>query len=257
MKRFIAFFMMTVLLAATLVPGRNVCADSIEEKPYLSLGADLSEAEKKTVFELLGVDADNLDGYTVGKVTNAEEHEYLSEYVPSNVIGTRALSSVLVTLKEGGHGIDVSTMKAYEAMTGEVITEETKDAATNELVTTGELAKALGDAQSAEELIALIKEKVLSGGLTSLPDIKKAIEEACKDLNINLSEEDRQMILDLMNKIKNLDIDVEQLKEQANAVYEKLAEMGIDLKSESFWLSVKDAFNRFFDFVLGLFFREE
>ncbi|MBE5956140.1 MAG: DUF1002 domain-containing protein [Lachnospiraceae bacterium] len=290
---------MLVMLVCSIVPGQIVLADKIEEKPYLSLGADLKEAEKKTVLALLGVDENHLELYRVGQVTNAEEHEYLGDYIPANVIGTRALSSVLVTLKEKGHGIDVSTnnityctggmyrnalatagiqdaevivagpfnitgtaalvgaMKAYEAMTGEVIDEETKDAATNELVATGELAENLGDAQTAEELIALIKEKVVAQDLTNLEDIKKVIEEACQDLQVNLSEQDRQLILDLMEKIKNLDIDVNQLKEQAKAVYNKLAEMGIDLKSESFWQSVKDFFDRIFDTIIGFFGQKE
>ncbi len=295
MKRFVAFFLMSVMLVCSLIPGQSVFADSVREVPYLSLGADLKEAEKKTVLSLLGVDENQLDQYTLGQVTNQEEHEYLGDYVPANVIGTRALSSVLVTLEEGGHGIDVSTnnityctggmyrnalatagiqdatvkvagpfnitgtaalvgaMKAYEAMTGETISEETKDAATNELVATGELAEKIGNAAKAEELIALIKDKVVSEDLSSLTEIKNAIENACKDLQISLSEEDKQLILDLMDKIKNLDIDIDQLKEQAKAVYDKLAEMGIDLKSESFWQSVKDFFDRIFDTIIGFF----
>ena len=101
MKRFIAFFLMSVMLVSSMIPGQNVSADSVREKSYLSLGANLNEAEKKTVLELLGVDENQLDQYTLGQVTNEEEHEYLGEYVPANVIGTRALSSVLVTLEEG------------------------------------------------------------------------------------------------------------------------------------------------------------
>ena len=298
MKRIIAFLLTAVMMAGTLVPGLNVAADSVEDKPYLSLGADLKASEKEKVYELLGVDENNLDQYTLGTVTNKEEHEYLDGYVSSSVIGSRALSSVLVTLEKSGHGIDVEThnityctsgmyrnalatagiedasikvagpfnitgtaalvgvMKAYEAMTGEAIPEESKDAATNELVTTGQVAESIGDTDKAEELIALIKEKVVSGGLESAEDIKNAIEEACKELEISLSEEDRQMILDLMEKISSLDIDINQLKKQAQAVYNKLADMGIDLKSESFWQSVKDFFNRIFDGILSLFGQE-
>ena len=298
MKRIIAFLLTAVMMAGTLVPGLNVAADSVEDKPYLSLGADLKASEKEKVYELLGVDENNLDQYTLGTVTNKEEHEYLDGYVSSSVIGSRALSSVLVTLEKSGHGIDVEThnityctsgmyrnalatagiedasikvagpfnitgtaalvgvMKAYEAMPGEAISEESKDAATNELVTTGQVAESIGDTDKAEELIALIKEKVVSGGLESAEDIKNAIEEACKELEISLSEEDRQMILDLMEKISSLDIDINQLKKQAQAVYNKLADMGIDLKSESFWQSVKDFFNRIFDGILSLFGQE-
>lgn len=295
MKRKIAFLLIIVMMAGICVPGRFVLADGVEEKPYLSLGADLKQSEKQKVYELLGVDGNNLDQYSVGTVTNKEEHEYLDGYMSASVIGTRALSSVLVTLEKSGHGIDVEThnityctsgmyrnalatagiedasikvagpfnltgtaalvgvMKAYEAMTGEKISEESKDAATNELVTTGQVAESIGDSEQAEALIALVKEKVVSGNLKSAADIKNAIEEACKELEINLSEEDRQLILDLMEKISNLDIDIDQLKKQAKAVYDKLADLGIDLKSESFWQSVKDFFNRILDGILSLF----
>ena len=67
-----------------------------EDTPYLALGADLSESEKATVLSLLEVDASQLDQYTIVTVTNAEEHEYLGEYLDASVIGTRSLTSVVV-----------------------------------------------------------------------------------------------------------------------------------------------------------------
>lgn len=44
------------------------------DKPYLSLGADLTSSEKQTVYQLLGVDSDDLDKYGISTVTNQEEH---------------------------------------------------------------------------------------------------------------------------------------------------------------------------------------
>lgn len=290
-KRMISLIMAGMLLGSSL----TVSADGISEKPYLSLGADLKASEKATVLELLGVEEEDLDSYTVGEVTNKEEHEYLDSYLSSSVIGSRALSSVLVEMESDGKGINVETsnityctsgmyrnalatagvedatikvagpfnitgtaalvgvMKAYEEMTGKEISEESKDAATNELVTTGELAESIGDTEDAEELIALIKEKVVEGNLDSEEEILEAVEEAAEQLEINLSQEDRQLILELMEKIKNLDIDMEQLKKQAKAVYEKLVDMGIDVKSKSFWQSVKDALNKVMDKIINLF----
>lgn len=290
-KRMISLIMAGMLLGSSL----TVSADGISEKPYLSLGADLKASEKATVLELLDVEEEDLDSYTVGEVTNKEEHEYLDSYLSSSVIGSRALSSVLVEMESDGKGINVETsnityctsgmyrnalatagvedatikvagpfnitgtaalvgvMKAYEEMTGKEISEESKDAATNELVTTGELAESIGDTEDAEELIALIKEKVVEGNLDSEEEILEAVEEAAEQLEINLSQEDRQLILELMEKIKNLDIDMDQLKKQAKAVYEKLVNMGIDVKSKSFWQSVKDALNKVMDKIINLF----
>lgn len=63
---------------------------------------------------------------------------------PFNITGTAAL---------------VGAMNAYEDMTGEDISSESKDAATNELVVTSELADQLNDSDKAEQFLALIKEK--------------------------------------------------------------------------------------------------
>ena len=50
-----------------------------EDKPYLALGADLSDAQKATVLSIMGIPADDLADYDVVYVTNAEEHQYLEE----------------------------------------------------------------------------------------------------------------------------------------------------------------------------------
>lgn len=294
MKRIKVCLLMTVLAASILLPVSPASADAVTEKPYLSLGADLSNSEKQKVLDLLGIDEADLDDYTVGTVTNEEEHDYLDDYVSSSVIGSRALSSVLVVTDKEGSGIDVETnnityctsgmyrnalvtagisdaavkvagpfnitgtaalvgaMKAYEAMTGEEISEASKDAATNELVATGEIAGSLGDKDQAEQLFALIKDKVVAEDLSSEEEIMDAIEESCDELKISLSDDDRQLILDLMKKISQLDLDTNELKEQAKEIYDKLSDMGIDITSQSFWQSVKAWLNSIIDKISGL-----
>ena len=80
-----------------------------DDKPYLALGADLSADQKATVLKLMGIDADKLDEYNVVSITNDEEHQYLDEYLPSEQIGTRALSSVVIVQREEGNGLNIST----------------------------------------------------------------------------------------------------------------------------------------------------
>jgi uncharacterized protein YpuA (DUF1002 family) len=157
---------------------------------------------------------------------------------PFNITGTAAL---------------VGAMKAYEEITGDEISEESKDAATNELVATGEIAGSLGDKDQAEELFALIKDKVVAGNLDSEKEITEAIDEACDELQVSLSSDDRQLILELMEKISKLDLDTNQLKEQAQEIYNKLSDMGIDVTSQSFWQSVKNWLDRLIDGISGLF----
>lgn len=294
MKKIKVCFLVTILAASMLLPVFPASADAVTEKPYLSLGADLNNSEKQKVLELLGIDESDLGDYTVGTVTNEEEHDYLDDYVSSSVIGSRALSSVLVLTGEEGSGIDVETnnityctsgmyrnalvtagisdatvkvagpfnitgtaalvgaMKAYEAITGEKISEASKDAATNELVATGEIAGSLGDKDQAEQLFALIKDKVAAEDLSSEEEIMDAIEESCDELKISLSDDDRQLILDLMKKISQLDLDTNELKEQAKEIYDKLSDMGVDITSQSFWQSVKTWLSGIIDKISGL-----
>lgn len=268
-----------------------------EYRPYLSLGADLREDEKATVLELLGLSQADLSGYDVISITNQDEHQYLGGYLAPNVIGSRALSSVLIEKKEAGHGVTVTTknisycttgmyrnalltagltdaqitvagpfsitgtaalvgaMKAYSVMTGEDISQANMDAATNELVITGEIADSVGDSAKVEELIALIKQEVLENDLASRDDIKNAIEEASKSLELNLSEEDKAKILDLMDKINDLDLDIESIKNQAKELYEKLGDLNID--TDGLTSKIGEFFSNIFtsivDFIKGLF----
>lgn len=109
-----AFAMVGGILA---VQPQTVKADAVDA-PYLALGADLSETEKATVLSLLEVDPAELGNYMVVTVTNADEHSYLDSYLDASVIGTRALSSVVVEKKEEGTGIQVKTSNITYCTTG-------------------------------------------------------------------------------------------------------------------------------------------
>lgn len=80
-----------------------------DDKPYLALGENLSADQRAAVLGLMGIDAANLDDYNVVSITNAEEHQYLDAYLPSEKIGTRALSSVVIVKREKGNGLNIST----------------------------------------------------------------------------------------------------------------------------------------------------
>lgn len=79
------------------------------DKPYLSLGADLSDAQRATVLSIMGIDPVNLSNYDVVYVTNAEEHQYLDEYISSSQIGSKSLSSVLIVKRDKGNGLNISS----------------------------------------------------------------------------------------------------------------------------------------------------
>lgn len=290
-KKLIALSAM--LIAGLLTFQANVSADAVEEKPYLSLGADLTDSQKSKVLELLDVKEDELDQYKVVKVTNKDEHKYLDDYLDSSVIGTRALSSVLIEKRDKGEGIDVTTknityctagmyenalttagvtdatvtvagpfnitgtaalvgaMNAYEDMTGEDISSESKDAATNELVVTSELAQQLDDSDKAEQFLALIKEKVLSDDVKTKEDINDIIDECSKDLDVNITDDQKEQIAELMQKINKLDLNVNDLKEQASKIYDKLSELDID--TQGIFAKIKADLSSIFAALSGLF----
>lgn len=275
-----------------LSSGVNVLADAYntEDMPYLALGADLSSSQKSTVLKLLGVKEDELEHYNVVTVTNKEEHEYLGDYLSDKVIGTKALSSVLVTKTKENSGLTVEThninyctdlmycnalvtagiedadvvvagpfgltgtaalvgtIKAYAAMTGTEVSAESVDAATDELVLTGELGEEIGEElgdveegkETAGELMALVKQKVVEDGLRTQSEIVEAVEQACDELEVSISEESQEKIAKTMGKISKLDLNLNTLKTQAKDLYDKLAAMDIDTKG--LWAKVSSFF---------------
>lgn len=268
-RRIITGILSALLVVTALITPVTAFADRVDDKPYLALGADLKEDERSTVLGLLGVKEEELEDYTVSQITNEEEHQYLGAYLDASVIGSRALSSVKVTGKEDGYGIQVQTsnisyctpgmyqnalatagienaevivagpfsisgtaalvgaMEAYSAMTGEVIEPELADGATNELVVTSELAENLGDSKKAEELIAAVKQIIASEKVSSEKDIDAVIEDVANQLEISLSEEDRQLIRDLMTKLSDLDLDFDAIKEQAKDLYDRISKLDL------------------------------
>lgn len=87
-------------------------------KPYLALGADLSQEQLATVLSMMGLNGQDLNAYNIVYVTNAEEHAGLDQYVSPSIIGTKSLSSVLVQQAEEGHGVQVTTKNINYCTTG-------------------------------------------------------------------------------------------------------------------------------------------
>lgn len=79
------------------------------DRPYLALGADLTEPQRTTVLSIMGIDPANLSNYDVVYITNDEEHKYLGSYINAAQIGSRSLSSVVIVQREAGSGLNIST----------------------------------------------------------------------------------------------------------------------------------------------------
>ena len=292
-KRWMAILLTCIMAVALPVTAYGASDNKNTDTPYVALGANLNQEERATVLRLLGISEEDLNNYTVTTVTNAEEHEYLDSYLSSSIIGSRALSSVMVEGTAEGSGINVTTsnityctpgmyenalatagienadikvagpfnisgtaalvgaIKAYENMTGEEVKKENADTATNELVVTGQVAENVGDQEKAEQLIGAVKGEVVEGNATTTEEIGNVVDQAAQEMEVNLSEEDRQAIIDLMKKIDDLNLNIDSLKEQASNLYDQIA--GLDLNLNIDEEQVKGFFEKILDFFRGLF----
>ena len=79
------------------------------DRPYLALGADLSDEQRATVLGLMGIDPAGMADYDVVNVSNQEEHQYLGAYIDASKIGSKSWSSVVIVEREAGSGLNIST----------------------------------------------------------------------------------------------------------------------------------------------------
>ena len=261
---------MAVVLGSTAAP-LVVKADSSK---VVTLGANLSDSQKNSMYEYFGTSSDKAE---VIEVTNADERKYLEGVAPEEQIGTRTyscsyvepttsggiqvkvsnltyvtssmISSTLLTsgvencnviaaspIEVSGTGALTGIMMAYEKATGTTLNEDQKAAATDELVTTGDLANDIGQ-DKAEDVMTNAKESVIEDGLKDENDIQDAVEDAAKNNDVTLTQEQIDKITELLKNISQYDYDVKALKNTLN---------NIDGKSEGFfsnlWNSIKGIF---------------
>lgn len=95
----------TLLALAQFTPLSGVARAAVD-KVVVTLGADLDSGQQQEMLGLFGVDRAET---TVIDVTNAEERRYLEGSVPDEQLGTRAISSAYVHVKDDGSGIKVQT----------------------------------------------------------------------------------------------------------------------------------------------------
>lgn len=259
----LAFLMTAAMIKPVMADEMNYC---------VALGADLKAEEKATVLKLLNVTEDEVAKSSVTVTNDEEHKyldDYLSASVIGsralssvyvreadegygirvtthnitycttgmyeNALATAGLKNATVVVagpfELSGTAALIGAVKAYSEMSGEPIQEEALEAATEELVTTGEVAEEIGT-DDAEALVGAVKDAIVAEGITDEEDIDKAIEDAAKKLDITLSDEDKQKINELMQKIGDLDLDVDQLKAQAKQLYDKLGELNINVSQE-------------------------
>lgn len=264
MKKWISLLLALCLALTAALPA--LAADAGESKGFLVLGADLTTEQQMQVMEIFGVD--NPTDYTISYITNQEEHQAFDNYLSPSVIGSRAVSSILLVPLPEGSGIRIRTthityvtesmiqsalitsgardvevhvaapfdvsgtagllgaMNAYGVATGSVIDSYSADAAVDELITTGQLAEALGDKETAVELILLLKEYLAQhGDEVTDQELSDAIDRICAELKVSLDEGMKQQLITLLRKLQRTKIDPEAIRQQAGALYDRVSGM--------------------------------
>lgn len=263
-------FVVTLSLFASCLP----MVAKADSSKVVTLGANLSAEQKNDMYEYFGTSADKVETievtndderkYMEGIATESQigTRTYSCSYVEPTESGgiqvktanltfvtSSMIASTLTTsgvencnvvaaspIEVSGTGALTGIMMAYETASGESLDEGQKEAATEELVTTGELADAIGQ-EEATDLMNNIKQEVIEEGITDKDEIQDVVEDNADNLNITLTQEQLDKIVALMEKISQYDYDVKALKD----TLENLAG-----KSEGFFAKIWNSIKGFF-----------
>jgi len=163
----------------------------------------------------------NKEMYANALVTAGVKDAKVIAVAPYSVSGTAALAGVF---------------KGFETATGKKLDQSAKRMASQELITTGNLGEALGDKAKAAELISRVKEEVVKRGLSDPQAIESVIQEIAKQLNIELTPEQIQKIIDLMKGIGSLHLDLQQISAQIQVMSDNLQKVINDNQEVKGWL---------------------
>ena len=245
-----------LLCSACLVAGsvNPVFADATK---VVTLGADLSDAQKQTMMKYFNVSADQVQILTV---TNQDEHNHLDNIAPQEQIGSHTLSCAYVKPTQSG-GIKVRTANlnwvtgnmiatslstsgvknceviaacpmevsgtgaltgiqmAYEKASGEKLDATKTKLANQEIVTTGELADKVGKDQ-ATTVVNQSKMDVIQNDVQNADEIQNIVINVANQNNISVSQADIDKIVSLLQQIAQQGYnydDVKQTLEQVDA----------------------------------------
>ena len=237
-------------VAGTSLPAM---ADSMK---VVTLGADLTDAQKNTMMKYFNVDSSQVQILTI---TNQDERDHLSAYVPIEQIGTRTVSCAYVKPTQSG-GIKVRTANlnwvtcnmiatslstsgvkncevvaacpfevsgtgaltgiqmAYETATGEELDSAKKELATEEMVVTGNLADEVGK-NDATTVMNNSKMQVIRDNVQNADDIYNIVVNVAQQNNVNLDSDQIDKIVSLLQQIAQQDYNYDDVKatlEQVN-----------------------------------------
>lgn len=202
---------------------------------------------------------DGGSGLTIDIVTPSNITQITSEVYASAML-TAGIEDALVEVAAPnpvtGHSALVGIYKAYEVTTGETLDKERTDVANDELSIATQITENAGiDDAKVAELLTSIKQQIAELNPATREDVEQIVSEQLSKFQIELSDADRQLLVDLMDRISNLNIDFDKWSQQLTDLSKDIEEkFGTFItENEGFWESVKSFFQNIMDTVSGWF----
>lgn len=265
-------------------------ADAMPGDVIVTLGEDLSESQRQQLMNEMGVTEDNLIVYvsneeehqylgsyisasrigtnalSSSKITLLESGEglsvetnridWISDEMYMNALITAGVEDaeiyVTAPIDVSGTAALTGLLKAYEVAMEIEIPEEQKQIANEEMVKTGELSHTIG-AENATELMNRIKEEIGDQPIESEEDLRALIQRIANEMGITLTDEELNGLISLFMRMKDLNIDWNQVQNQINKVRDNLGDYLNREETQSFIRSVLDFFSRLIDVIKGWF----
>ncbi|MCM3740711.1 DUF1002 domain-containing protein [Oceanobacillus luteolus] len=283
--------MLTLLFVAIFSIGLAAPVAAVSES-ILIYGEQLSESQRQDVREALGLGENeaveehdvtgqdyanyingnpnaNMYSSALIKLENNGEGLVVNILTPENItkVTSEMYENALLTagaenvtvdvvspIAVTGHSALTGIYKAYD-VEGVELDKERMELANDELVVATDLAEREGvSEENVSQLLTEIKQMIAEQNPVTREEVEQIVSEQLNKLEINLSEQDRQMLIDLFDRMRELDIDFsgvrDQLKNIADSVTQKAEELGLD---QGFWEKVANFFADLFEGIGNLF----
>ena len=157
---------------------------------------------------------------------------------PFEVSGTAALTGLL---------------KAYEVSSDKAIPEDVKQVANEELVTTSKLGNSIGK-DNASALIAKIKDDIAKNGVPkTTKEVEEKVNQAASDLNLNLTQEQKDQLISLFDKMKNINIDWKEVGSQIDKAKDKITKFIESDEGKNLLQKIWDFFVSIWNAIVSIF----
>lgn len=290
MKKAKIFALLSIMAAALFIAPLKMFADAAPGDVIVTLGQNLTDEQKNSLLKEMEVSADvqtvtvtneeehkYLGDYiskaqigskaiSSSKITVGEKDQGLSvktnninwvtEEMYMNALTTAGVTDaeiyVTAPFEVSGTAALTGILKAYETTAQIEIPEAQKQVANEEMVKTAELGERIG-AKEATELMTRVKEEIAKNPVQSEDDLRALIEKVAKDMGIELTQEELNGLIALFNKMKDLNIDWNQVQNDLKNISENLGDFLNKEETQSFFQKIIDFLIAIIDAIKSLF----